>query len=775
MQKRIISVCSVTISLCIICLMAWKIYTWEIQSDIESGNIATESTDEEPEEDIVKQICERVKSIDYSVQEYPIDTNLYDSKTDEEYKNAFLQALLSRTPIRDNENGEYYIRELREELRYGRSTISEEAYIGFLNDLFRFYYLDFDGDGLPELFINGGGHILKYCPDDKQVYDIAPKNMGQWDLLGSGKIYYHIESDSAYFIKYGYQEINSSGEVDREVIFEYNFLPDSPTEYLVSIDEFEEVEVGKENWELLTQGLLDAEANAFPHMTFDDLFGDMDIEPLQNDENSLILTDEVYLFEKEFDPEARTGGKIEVHYPQIKRGTSPELDRQINIILRDTAFSFFDDFEEITYEEALDLIAEETKDSVWDVTIDYPVLHYNNAYISLIFLVESCNGARVNINHYLATIDLTTGQYIHFNDLLNMDELSRLLRNNLFDVYEGTYAEFKEEDAHEPEVIEEFIETIEKRLNSPDTTQWLYGEVMEHTAANPHYGLDNGQNIALDDKYLYIRFYDSEYYALNDHFILRIPLEYTNIEVPGSELEEPVTVIAKETHYYASGSLKYWYEYEYDSAGNKTKYIKYNADGSVDWWYKYEYDSAGNETKYIKYNADGSIDDWCECEYDSMENLTKKTKYNTDGSIDDWYEYEYGDAGNQTKFTQYDSDGSINSGWEKDYDRAGNNTKSYYYGHDGSLKYWYEHEYDSAGNCIRRTQYYDDGSVDGWSEWEYDSDGNRTKDIRHWSDGGLEHWYEYDSAGNRTKQIEYRTSGGIYEWIEWEYITIIPQ
>lgn len=115
-----------------------------------------------------------------------------------------------------------------------------------------------------------------------------------------------------------------------------------------------------------------------------------------------------------------------------------------------------------------------------------------------------------------------------------MDELRRLLRNNLFDVYEGTYAEFKEEEAHEPEVIEEFIETIEKRLNNPDTTQWLYGDVMEHTDANPHYGSDNSQKIALDDKYLYIRFCDSEYYALNDHFILRIPLEYTNIEVPGS-------------------------------------------------------------------------------------------------------------------------------------------------------------------------------------------------------------------------------------------------
>ena len=271
----------------------WTVYCLYTKSE----NIATESTDEEREEDIVKQVCERMKSIDYSVQEYPIDTNLYDSQTDEEYKNAFLQALLSRTPIGDNENGEYYIRELREELRYGRSTISEETYIGFLNDLFRFYYLDFDGDGLPELLINGGGHILKYCSDDKQVYDIAPENMGHWDLLCSGKMYYHIESDSAYFIKYGYQEINSSGEVDREVIFEYNFLPDSPTEYLVSIDEFEEVEVGKENWELLTQGLLDAETNAFPHMTFDDLFGDMDIEPLQNDENGLILTDEMYLFE----------------------------------------------------------------------------------------------------------------------------------------------------------------------------------------------------------------------------------------------------------------------------------------------------------------------------------------------------------------------------------------------------------------------------------------------------------------------------------------------
>lgn len=81
------------------------------------------------------------------------------------------------------------------------------------------------------------------------------------------------------------------------------------------------------------------------------------------------------------------------------------------------------------------------------------------------------------------------------------------------------------------------------------------------------------------------------------------------------ERDEPVTVIAKETHYYAGGSYYMWYVYEYDNAGNETKTIEYNSVRGVIGWNEWEYDSAGNRTKQIEYRTSGGIYEWTEWEY----------------------------------------------------------------------------------------------------------------------------------------------------------------
>ena len=166
----------------------------------------------------------------------------------------------------------------RIELSYDKCINNDEACINFIKELFHFYYLDFTGDGFPELIISsqiprdpqfGGTRILKYCPDNKQVYDIRSGDEGIWELLGAGKMYYH--NDVTF--EYGYREINSNGEVIKEVIFDKG--RDDLPYYHISVDEFQDIEVGEEIWNELTRDFFEAEANAISYMTYEELFGDV--------------------------------------------------------------------------------------------------------------------------------------------------------------------------------------------------------------------------------------------------------------------------------------------------------------------------------------------------------------------------------------------------------------------------------------------------------------------------------------------------------------------
>lgn len=264
-----------------------------------------------------------------------------------------------------------------------------------------------------------------------------------------------------------------------------------------------------------------------------------------------------------------------------------------------------------------------------------------------------------------------------------------------------------------------------------------------------------------------------------------------------SKKDEPVTVVAKETVYDPDGSIDYWYENEYNSAGNKVKSVCYLSDGRVAEWFESKYDSAGNKVMWINYKSDSSIGDcygyeydstgnkvksiwfghnvssyyWDEWEYDSMGNAVKYIGYFSDGKVSDWGEYEYDDAGNCTKKTWYND--SINFYWEEyEYDSAGNRTKSITYKKsDGTISSWYEWEYDSAGNETKCIEYNPDGSIKDSFEYAYDSVAYWIEDEHEYD--SADYWceYEYDSAGNLTKKIEYERNGRC----EYEYITITPQ
>ena len=236
---------------------------------------------ESESEDIIAEIAyEKAKSIDFTAREYIIDTEVYTKEMNEEYKEAFLQVLFNQMPIQYEDGEESYFEEINPYLKES----SDENYVKILTKAFEYYYFDFDGDGLPELGIEsrgrdvdfGGPRIWKYDAGSKRVSNFGEYRWTGWKLLSSGKLYYEDQS-SAGMIKYGYQEINSLGDIVREVEFFLMLQGPLNTEwYTISVDELKDVEIDKESWDEITNYFFEAIDNAVTGITFDELFSDIE-------------------------------------------------------------------------------------------------------------------------------------------------------------------------------------------------------------------------------------------------------------------------------------------------------------------------------------------------------------------------------------------------------------------------------------------------------------------------------------------------------------------
>ena len=233
----------------------------------------------ESEEELRKRVWESVKAIDFSAEVHPVNTEVYNSEMDREYKDAFLQMLFNQIPIQYEEQGEIYYRKSDKCF----DDLDDEEYVcAIKNPNFRYHYMDFDGDGLPELIVRpeswdvhfGGPHIFKYNPDDKKVYNFGDEHRwSAWELLGSGKLYYTDSTVATLW--YGYQEINASGEQTKEICFTV-FSGYGYDEYEVSVDYSQDVTLSEDEWNEITREYFEAIDNAPAGMTFEELFGDVE-------------------------------------------------------------------------------------------------------------------------------------------------------------------------------------------------------------------------------------------------------------------------------------------------------------------------------------------------------------------------------------------------------------------------------------------------------------------------------------------------------------------
>ena len=239
-------------------------------------------------ETLERLVCERIGSIDFSVQEYPVNTDVYDAETDKEYKWNYLMALLNRGPVYNEELGTYY-------LKWGSDThptimnATDEEYLDILKQSFYYYYMDFDGDSLPELIIRPttdnapyfmGPRVLQYRLNHG-VHEWGSRLGSQWKVLGSGQMYYDDPAHTGRH-SYGYLEIDALGEVNKEVTFEQYSIAENKERYFITVDEINRVEVSEATWNRLTQDFFEAQANALPYMSFDDLFSDEDMDSVVN-------------------------------------------------------------------------------------------------------------------------------------------------------------------------------------------------------------------------------------------------------------------------------------------------------------------------------------------------------------------------------------------------------------------------------------------------------------------------------------------------------------
>ena len=161
-------------------------------------------------------------------------------------------------------------------------------------------------------------------------------------------------------------------------------------------------------------------------------------------------------------------------------------------------------------------------------------------------------------------------------------------------------------------------------------------------------------------------------------------------------------------------------EITYNEKGDETSIAYYGSEGSLNmlYFYEYEYDDAGNKT--VKYEIpNGQTESTSKSEY----------QYHADGYLE--REIVYYDGSSYREEKMYDAnghittlvsyDGEIEQGYESnEYDAYGNITgKTMSNAMVGTIVFTYTNEYDADGNLIASTMYYPDGSVVMSNEYIY--------------------------------------------------------
>lgn len=224
---------------------------------------------------LIQTVSERIRAIDFHVREYPVNEALYDSETDKLYREAFYKAVTNQKPIlcRSYRSRDYEETMYREETRC--SDLSDEEFIRQeLKQSTRYYYMDYDGDGFPELIIrNTGLYGLKYNPEQDQVTIFLNTYSSYGYLMGAGQQYWHNPCIASKEMYSYYSEDRNGNQVYAGFMTVYHSTDDgSYKSYHVSVDDFRDIEVEKALYEELFSLLETAREDTPASVSFEEFF-----------------------------------------------------------------------------------------------------------------------------------------------------------------------------------------------------------------------------------------------------------------------------------------------------------------------------------------------------------------------------------------------------------------------------------------------------------------------------------------------------------------------
>ncbi len=224
---------------------------------------------------------------------------------------------------------------------------------------------------------------------------------------------------------------------------------------------------------------------------------------------------------------------VNINFPQLKNTKNVNASNA-NELLKNAAFSIWGK----TADATTALLEEEIEDldCFESFEVDYEILWLDERCISVVYVITSYTGGPSYTHHYMTTVDISAGKYIELNEIISIEQLTQTLRAGSFEVYTGTYSEFRDEDAHKPEEIENFIQAIKENL------------AYEKTESD--FNRFSSQNIGLDEKNIYIYFpYNI---SLDGYFILCVPRETDVV------MDEPVSVEESNEAEDAARVYDYW-------------------------------------------------------------------------------------------------------------------------------------------------------------------------------------------------------------------------
>ena len=269
--------------------IAWKRNGLSIKYADGSERICTLS---ELLQDPAEAVCERCMQLDFTAKTYAVDTEKCDAATDRAYKDAYYRALIGGQRVRTAKEGDVYLKEF---FAYqGDLEMEDETFLNNLIENAKFYYMDFDGDGVPELvmdIIGDGLHILKYLPDEDVVeHFFGYERVPYYHLLGPGQLYYENGMLANKRIT-RYHTVDTDGRDKWVVCFmeDADYKPHKEDEgvwwdtaYWVDLyDELGMVQVDEKRYRDVTGPFLEAVEHAVPAKTFDDIFGERKAEVTQ--------------------------------------------------------------------------------------------------------------------------------------------------------------------------------------------------------------------------------------------------------------------------------------------------------------------------------------------------------------------------------------------------------------------------------------------------------------------------------------------------------------